>query len=1412
MHCSIDPIMVRPKVLIYCVLLIFSSFGYSLNAQVVSLSGIINSYYRVEAVYNQNSANIDSVKLSDVTGLGRGDTVMIYQMKGAEVDPSTGNYPSFQGSYVGRYEILLVNEVQVTNRLVIFTTNLSFYGPPIYPYRVSYMAEDTLQLIKVKSYRKASVDGLLTCKAWDGETGGVLALIISDTLWMNADIDVSGKGFRGAPAQIFPYGCSSDEASFQQRNYSATSDSAGWKGEGIVHFMSTYAKGYGYLGSNSGGGNGQNSGGAGGSNGGQGGAGGKEWNDCSPGVQSEPGKNLASYYDISDITQKRIFFGGGGGGGTHTPELNSSAGGNGGGIVLIMAGAIVGNGKTIKANGETPASCTGGAGGGGAGGAIILDVTDYIGTFTAEAKGGNGGSTTHVSNTGAGGGGGGGFIWFSVPQSGSFSWNVSRGLKGSSVAGSTASDGANGSTRNSLIVQTRGWLFNVMPLDDTICAGTRPKEIRASFPKGGNGPGSYFYKWFQSLSKEGPYDEIVGATNVFYQPPVLDKTTYFKRLILSIASGDTIRDTSLSYAVKVYPAITLNTIAASDTFCYGQDPGLLTGPWPEGGNGTYEIYWDNSFNPSFVSANLGIATSQNYNPPVLSQTNYFRRRVISGVCCDTSNTVTLTVLPLISNNKITTPDTLVCFGMSPLISADKPNGGDESYVYAWQYRTDSVSSQFQNAPGSSAEKNYLAQNLTDTIFLRRIVWSGSDTVCKSISDTVRVRVASPLTHNIISADQTLCEATPAELLKGKYPSGGDVGNYTYYWEKSLNQTDWTIEKVQNNPLDTLYDPGTMNSTAWYRRVIFSGLNNTCKDTSNVIKITVQPKIQGNSIWIQQSGDRDTTQCYGTILGLLRGSGPPTLSGGDGSIYNYVWKISYPTWDSVGSTRDFTYNQKLLANVKFMRQVRSGKCVSFSDTIYVTVLPPVIGNFLIPSDSICTGTSPGNLSASLPSGGDNAYRYKWQKNTGSGWNDIAGIITSGYDPGPVAEETSFRRVVYSGPYDSCKDTSTATVIALHPLPRASLSFVSVFNSAICEETPVRLQFFASTGSPPYQLYYSRGDSSFAVTLSAKNQQFRDFPHPPYGTEQFHFVYKPDSLFDRYGCRADLLIGKDSVDVFKKPDIVLPQDTFKYCGKSLELNVDHDVGTGIWKISLVKPSEAESSIALSNPILKNSLLTSSSADTAEWVRLFWVVDNHGCADSLSRWFVLYRIPPHQILFSDTTLYYEFEYLLNAEALAGPTESGVWTYTGKDGKTELQIENNSSYQTKISLPQDHFGDYLLLWTVNNPVCAVQSDSVRVVFSNIRGYNGFSPNGDGINDVFWVEGMENLESFEITIMNRWGEVVYHYGNKEESSSEWTGWDGKHYRTGKDVPEGIYYYIIKANGRIYNKNGKPGQYILLRR
>ena len=60
------------------------------------------------------------------------------------------------------------------------------------------------------------------------------------------------------------------------------------------------------------------------------------------------------------------------------------------------------------------------------------------------------------------------------------------------------------------------------------------------------------------------------------------------------------------------------------------------------------------------------------------------------------------------------------------------------------------------------------------------------------------------------------------------------------------------------------------------------------------------------------------------------------------------------------------------------------------------------------------------------------------------------------------------------------------------------------------------------------------------------------------------------------------------------------------------------------------------------------------------------------------------------------------------------------------------------------------------------------------------FSPDGDGINDVFNVVGLELLD-FEIVIYNRWG--IYK-GDVNQG-----GWDGKF--EGVDVPTGTYVYML---------------------
>jgi large repetitive protein len=73
-----------------------------------------------------------------------------------------------------------------------------------------------------------------------------------------------------------------------------------------------------------------------------------------------------------------------------------------------------------------------------------------------------------------------------------------------------------------------------------------------------------------------------------------------------------------------------------------------------------------------------------------------------------------------------------------------------------------------------------------------------------------------------------------------------------------------------------------------------------------------------------------------------------------------------------------------------------------------------------------------------------------------------------------------------------------------------------------------------------------------------------------------------------------------------------------------------------------------------------------------------------------------------------------------------------------------------------------------------------------------GFSPNGDGINDDLEIKGITAYKDNNVTIFNRWGNVVYEGAGYNNSTVKWDGTNtGKLSSGSGPVPEGTYFYII---------------------
>jgi gliding motility-associated-like protein len=68
-----------------------------------------------------------------------------------------------------------------------------------------------------------------------------------------------------------------------------------------------------------------------------------------------------------------------------------------------------------------------------------------------------------------------------------------------------------------------------------------------------------------------------------------------------------------------------------------------------------------------------------------------------------------------------------------------------------------------------------------------------------------------------------------------------------------------------------------------------------------------------------------------------------------------------------------------------------------------------------------------------------------------------------------------------------------------------------------------------------------------------------------------------------------------------------------------------------------------------------------------------------------------------------------------------------------------------------------------------------------------GMSPNGDGINDKWLIDGLQDYPMNTVQVFDKWGNLVYEHTMYDDS------WDGKR-SNGANIPDGTYYYLVKLN------------------
>ncbi len=161
------------------------------------------------------------------------------------------------------------------------------------------------------------------------------------------------------------------------------------------------------------------------------------------------------------------------------------------------------------------------------------------------------------------------------------------------------------------------------------------------------------------------------------------------------------------------------------------------------------------------------------------------------------------------------------------------------------------------------------------------------------------------------------------------------------------------------------------------------------------------------------------------------------------------------------------------------------------------------------------------------------------------------------------------------------------------------------------------------------------------------------------------------------------------------------------------------------------------------------------------------------------------------TDVTIIFPQSAVLNG---TGADAGGTYHWSPPAGLSDTNIFNPTATPTETTT-------YYL--TVTNSTGCSSTDSVIVtVLPKIVFPNGITPNGDGANDKWIIDGIEYYKNCVVQVYNRWGENLFTSVGYVEK------WDGTY--KGKLLPVGTYYYVIDLHDPI-NTDTYTGPITILR-
>ncbi|MDF2438466.1 MAG: hypothetical protein K0Q95_2842 [Bacteroidota bacterium] len=927
--------------------------------------------------------------------------------------------------------------------------------------------------------------------------------------------------------------------------------------------------------------------------------------------------------------------------------------------------------------------------------------------------------------------------------------------------------------------------------DVTICSGA-PASVGAPAVAGN----SYSWSPVTGLSASNVSDPSITTINNGTTPIVTLYTVTTSVILTGCSTTD-----NVSVTVNPQPVLTITNPAA---VCSPNTVDITLAAVTSGssGGGTF-TYWTDAAATSALAAPTAVATSG----------TYYIKVTATGGCTDIDPVVVM-INPLPVSNAGT--DVTICSGVPASIGAPAVAGNG----YSWSPVT-GLSASNVSDPSITTVNN----GTTPIVTLYTVTTSVISTGC-STTDNVNVTV-NPQPVLTITNPAAVCSPNTVNITSAAVTSGSTGGGTFTYWTDAAATsalaaptavatsgtyyikvtatggcTDIDPVVVTINPLpvsnagaDVVICTGTPASVGvpltpgyGYDWLPASGLDsyNSANPNNTTTNATGSPIVTNYTVTttIIATGCTSTDVVSVTVhplpvLAITNPSpvcSPATVDITAASVTAGTTGTGiYTYWTDAAATQALLSPSSIAASGTYYIQLVSPAGCSDLDPVTVTINPLPVSN--AGTDiTVCTGSN-----ANIGAAGSSGMNYLWIPAAGLNDPSLPNPVATLTNAGSSPTNTTYA-VITTNTSTGCTTTDTV-VVTVDALPTANAGS----SQSVCVGTSLTLG--GAVGGSAISGSWSGGSGTYTPDNLALNAVYTPSA-AEYAAGSVTLTLTstdPGGYCPAAPSNVTFFFYKNPVVNFSVAD---PKGCPVHCASFTNLsNVDVTAGETIaaWDWNFGDGSPDSTNL--------NSTNQSTSAhcygSTGFYDVTLTITSSNGCTASYTEVHAVEVYPVPQAEFSAAP---NPASILDPEVVFSDASSSdviSWIYHFGDGDTIAGVQNpihtypNSEATTYISslIVENSYG---CIDTVEHPVEIGPEFTFFIP-------NAFTPNGDGVNDYFYGQGI-GIIKYDIYIFDRWGNMIYHGDNIDASK-----WDGRA-NNGSDVAQqDVYVWKVKLTD-VFNK------------